>query len=369
LTTVCQLTTVHQPFDVRIFHKTAVSAAKAGYASLVVAPHGKDEWVDGVRLLGIGRPRGRVARMLAGAADCLRRAGEADADLYQFHDPELIRVGLALKRRGKQVVYDVHESHAESVLDRAYLPPWIRSFVSRRVAAAERAADARLDAVVAATPKIARQFRNPRTVLVQNFPLLAEVESGDGPPFAGRETAAVFVGGISSARGAHQMVEAAGLVPGLRLLLVGEFSPAALRGELQALEGWEQCEPLGWLDRRAAQAAMGRARAGVAVFQPLRNHTESQPNKLFEYMAAGLPVVASDFPHWRSLLGPVQCAEFSDPASPSAIAEALARLVSDPSRAQEMGARGREAVRAEFNWEAQGQALLALYRELVGPPV
>lgn len=362
---VCHLTTVHQARDVRIFLKMARSAARAGYETSLVAPGQADEVAEGVRILAIEPPRGRLARFLGGAAACLRRAVEADADLYHFHDPELIRVGLALRRRGKRVVYDVHESHAESMLDRAYLPPWARRLASRQVAAAERKADSCLDAIVAATPKIARQFQNPRTVLVQNYPLLGELDPPGGVPFRERARALGYVGGVSAVRGAHQMVDAIRSVEGAVLKVAGAMTPASLESELAARPGWAQVEHRGALDRPGVAAMLGECRGGVVLFHPLRNHVESQPNKLFEYMAAGLPVLGSDFPHWREIVLGHRCGELADPLDTAAVAEAMRRLVDDPARSEELGANGRAAVLARYNWGTQEAALLGLYRGLL----
>ncbi|MGE0002763.1 MAG: glycosyltransferase family 4 protein [Fimbriimonadaceae bacterium] len=364
---VCHLTTVHGPFDVRILHKECASLAAAGYDVSLVVPHTGQEVRQSVRIVPIERPRSRLARMLGTAAQCLRAAISEDALLYHFHDPELIRVGLALKRRGKRVVYDVHESHAESMLDRAYLPAWLRPIASGHVARSERNADRALDGIVAATPKIERSFSNPRTVLVQNYPLLGEIDSVEGRSYSQREKAAIFVGGISEARGCHQMVEAMPLCPDTRLLLAGSFSPLAFGDRLKALPGWAQVEHLGMIGRGEVAQAMARARAGIVVFLPLRNHVESQPNKLFEYMAAGLPVVASDFPYWRQIVGEVGCGVHADPRDPAAIATAVTCLLDHPDKSQEMGALGQAAVRERFNWQTQVPALLSLYSELLGP--
>ncbi|MCC6403769.1 MAG: glycosyltransferase family 4 protein [Fimbriimonadaceae bacterium] len=350
-------------------YKECASVAAAGYRVSLVVPAAPGEAFPGIHIVPIVKPTTRLARMFGGAARCLREAKRLDADLYQFHDPELIRVGLALRRSGKKVLYDVHESHAESRLDRAYLPVWLRPAMASQVRRAERKADRYLDGIVAATPKIARAFCNPRTVLVQNYPKLGELDSVAGGPFAERERAVVFVGGISEARGCHQMVEAMPKTGGARLLLAGSFSPPALRERLSALPGWSQVETLGQIGRAEVALAMSRARAGIVVFLPLRNHVESQPNKLFEYMAAGLPVIASDFPYWRQIVGEVGCGIHADPNDPDSIAAAVRALVDDPIRAQEMGMLGQQAVRERFHWDTQAPVLLELYAELLGPLV
>ena len=90
----------------------------------------------------------------------------------------------------------------------------------------------------------------------------------------------------------------------------------------------------------------------------------AQPNKMFEYMAAGLPVVASDFPLWRKIIQSAECGLLADPLNPAAIAEALVWLLCHPARAAQMGRNGRRAVAENYNWEREAKSLIATYAEL-----
>src|SRR5215469_5500447 len=107
---VCFMTSVHMPFDVRIFHKECRSLARAGYPVTLIACHGKqEEVVDDVRIRGIFKAAGRLSRMTLTPWTIAREAMRQNAQIYHFHDPELIPVGLFLRVLGKKVIYDVHE--------------------------------------------------------------------------------------------------------------------------------------------------------------------------------------------------------------------------------------------------------------------
>jgi glycosyltransferase involved in cell wall biosynthesis len=286
--------------------------------------------------------------------------------VLHFHDPELLPWGILAALAGRTVVYDVHEDVPSDIMDKDWIAPRLRLPVSRAAALLERAASAFLSAIVAATPAIARRFPSAKTVLVQNFPFLDEFAPMDGEPSVARD-GFVYVGGITEIRGAREMVRAMSEIrreSSPRLVLAGVIDPPELLPELERLPGFDRCEFLGWRDRKSVAALMRRAIAGLVLFHPVQNHIEAQPNKLFEYMSAGLPVVASDFPVWRSIVVDGGCGICVDPLDPKAIAQALDYLRTHPEEAREMGRRGRRLVLDRYNWREEQGKLLGLYSRL-----
>jgi glycosyltransferase involved in cell wall biosynthesis len=146
-----------------------------------------------------------------------------------------------------------------------------------------------------------------------------------------------------------------------RLKLAGKFDPSELREEVVRQPGWRKVEELGFLSRAGVGDLLGSVRAGLVLFHPAGNHDRSQPNKLFEYMSAGIPVIASDFPLWRQIIRRTECGLVVDPLNVKAIAGAVEYLLTNAEEAEEMGRRGREAIKREYNWETQRAKLLALY--------
>lgn len=361
---VAHLTTVHTPFDIRIFKKMCVTLANHGYDTHLVATHPQDETVDGVHLHGLPKASGRLARFTQGTKRCLEVALSLNADLYHFHDPELIPVGLKLNAQGKKVVYDVHENHSGSILDRKYLHPLLRPVMANHVKKLEIKADATLDAIVTATPAIAKQFTNPNTLAVQNFPILAEFQKVVGHPQSDRPRLFSFVGGMSELRGITQMVDAIETVDA-RLTLAGSFTPAAYEEVLKARPGWAKTEHAGWLSREDVAALLGKTRAGLVLFHPARNHIDAQPNKIFEYMAAGIPLIGSNFPLWKEIIEKEKVGLCVDPTDAKAVAQAMTQILDDPAEADAMGKRGRAAVETKFSWDAESQKLVDLYSRLL----
>jgi glycosyltransferase involved in cell wall biosynthesis len=363
---VAHLTSVHARDDTRIFLKQCRSLAANGYrVSLIVADGKGDERRDGVHILDVGRSAGRLGRMTGAARRVFRRAAELDADICHLHDPELLPFGLLLKRRGAAVVFDAHEDLAKQIMDKPYLHPWSRAAVSAAVGSFERFACARLDAVVTATPAIRRRFQGQgiKAVDINNFPLPGELETPTDWRRKAREVC--YVGSIAVSRGIREIVRACALSrSGVRLNLGGRFVDRELEAELKRSPGWRSVNELGYLDRGGVREVLGRSIAGLVTLHPTSAYLNSLPVKMFEYMSAGLPVIASDFPLWREIVEGSNCGLLVDPHDPAAIADAIDCLAENPALAEEMGARGRAAVATRYNWAAEEAKLLALYASL-----
>jgi glycosyltransferase involved in cell wall biosynthesis len=369
---IVHLTSLHSPFDIRIFHKECRSLAKAGFDVTLIAQNERNEVADGVKIKALSAERSRLKRIVVASWQVFKESLRENADIYQFHDPELIPAGLALTLLGKRVVYDAHEDLPNDILLKQYLPAWSRPLLSRIAGGVEALAGRWLKAIVTVSPKIAERFSkyNSRTILVRNYADPDELASSDETPWNGRPNAVAFAGGILPERGIRQMVTAVGLLrePWTATLEIasGEFS-ADLQAELSRDSGWQRVQYLGKLDRKQIGKLYSRVKAGLVLYLPEAQNMNAMPHKIFEYMAAGLPVIASDFPLWREMLSESNCAVFVDPLQPEKIAQAIEYILSHPEEAQKMGRRGKDAVAISFNWETQAKNLTELYRELMEP--
>ncbi len=365
---VAHMSTIHGSLDVRIFYKECRTLAKAGYEVHLVVFDPPAASMDRVTFHGIRRKTEAkyFPRIFSRLSRAYETAKPLRADLYHFHDPELIPIGLLLKLRGAKVVYDVHEDSPREALSLNNKNPWRGWAYFVFYSVCEWLAKHFLDGMVAATPAIANLFPVKKTVLVQNFPIVERTDDVKSLPNSERLPLIAYVGGISLIRGVRQIMEAMALLkdPCARLALAGKFLPPQIEEEVRRMPGWGRVEFFGWLSRKDVTSLLAQVRVGLVLFHPLPDHIEAQPNKLYEYMAAGVPIIASDFPLWRKMYEPIGCCLFVDPLDPSAIAEAIQWVLNHPREAEMMGQRGEEAVRTRFNWEAEANKLLLFYEEV-----
>ena len=364
---ICHLTSVHSRYDTRIFLKECRSLVAANHdVSLVVADGKGDEEREGVKIFDAGSSCGRLDRIRNTTRRVFEKACSLEADIYHLHDPELIPTGLKLKKLDKKVVFDAHEDVPKQLLDKPYLNMPAKWLLSKTFKLYEHYACSRLDGIIAATPFIRDKFIriNKRSVDINNYPMVGELVSGESH-WAQRRKQVCYVGGITKIRGILEVVKAMSYVKtNARLQLSGEFSENAVEQASRAEKGWSNVDALGFLNREQVRDVLQNSVGGLVTFRPALNHIDAQPNKMFEYMSAGIPVIASHFPLWEGIIEGNGCGLCVDPLNPTAIAEAIDYLVSHPIEAERMGRNGKRAVLEKYNWGIEEAKLIQFYNQL-----
>lgn len=363
---VVHLTSVHTKFDIRIFRKECVSLAQSGYTVVLIAPDDQQEnpaIENSVIIVSVRRFDNRLKRIILTPFLLLQAALSERATLYHFHDPELIPIALILKLKGKVVVYDSHEDVPRQILSKYWLAPWSRRLVSVLTESLENFAVKVFDAVVTATPHIAKRFDplSRKTLNVNNYPILGELEV---PTHKDKESIFAYVGGMSVIRGFLEMVQAINLVEA-QLLVAGKFSNGKLREKAEQTPGWQNVKLMGHLNRPQVANLLAKSVAGLVLFHPEPNHVNAQPNKMFEYMSAGLPVIASNFPLWKEIIEGNNCGICVNPLNIAEIAQAMQWILDNPEKAEEMGRNGYKAVVEKYNWDVEAVKLKKLYQDLL----
>lgn len=372
---ICILTSVHNAFDVRIFHKQAKTLAKAGYDVTLIAQHNKDKVVDGVKIVALPKPRNRFWRML-GTGRVFKLALKQKTDIYHFHDPELLPWGWLLKKMThKPVIYDVHEYYADVILFKTWIPYLLRKPIARIFDRIERVLAGRLSAIITVTEPMKQRFSRCQVpcVSVHNFPSLETVaQAGESKELDSKNDrySIIYTGAIAKEKGFETILDALDLVvkqnPKVICAILAEAEePAWLDEEHNRLmkklikEG-----NLKIIGRVPYNEVFQYLEASSIGWKPGPPYQEGISIKTLEYMACGKPVVASNVPLTSNIISETKCGILVDPRDARAHASAILYLLEHPEEAKKMGENGRKAVLGKYNWENESKKLLAVYQNL-----
>jgi glycosyltransferase involved in cell wall biosynthesis len=369
---VTHISIIHRPLDPRIFEKQCRELAAAGHEVHLIVAGPPCDRLEGIRFHSIApdsdrpSPRHQVGRLWRSA----RAAWRLRPSVFHLHDPHLVPLGILLQFAGSRVVYDVHEDYVAYARAKHPTRPLRGALKALAWILMEGLARRRFDAFVCASQRLARRFPSDRTVVIHNFPRHRVFESAADRCrlYRERPNTVVYTGYLRGLRCFWEIAQALELLPenlDCRLRAIGAFRPPGLEFRARSHPVWRKLDLLPWQPHEVVVRELFNARIGLSLVAPVPNNDDPiRSHKPFEYMAAGIPQIASDMTPWRELVCGIGCGLVVDPRDPAAIAAAIERLLSDPTEAEAMGRRGREAVAARFNWDREANRVLSLYRAL-----
>jgi glycosyltransferase involved in cell wall biosynthesis len=373
-TSVLHITTGHQPYDIRIFHKEVIPLSKQGYAVELAVPIAELTHSEEIKLIPIGTPGGsrgrRIGRNIRAAWIMLR----GGYDIIHVHDPELFITAALPRLFGKRIIYDIHEFYYERIKESDWIWSPLRSAMAATYTLLERMLLPHFAGLVVVTEEMREQYaryesRTP-VVLVRNYAYISEEARHQalhsGPPIA--QPYIVHTGGASRLHAFDVLVAVAEQLRerGIqaRIVNIGPIDLSAFsRGERGSLlKRAEEAGIIltGTLPYPELLQWIAHARIGYLLRMEKENAARALPVKLFEYFAFGLPVVAYRLRQTAQLMRDSEAGLLVDPADVKEHVEAIRRILSDDDLASRMSAASQARAQS-YRFEPELQHLLNLY--------
>jgi glycosyltransferase involved in cell wall biosynthesis len=362
---IVMLANGHKPYDTRIFVKEARTLAMAGYTVSIIVPHTGDEQKDGIAIITVPLTRGGFSKLVVNPWRIFRKASSQPKNsVFCIHDSDILLVGLFLKLSGRKVIYDAHEDTPLQIAYQHWLPTILKKPYAWFYYCLENICGRMFDAILVAEPVIAKYFPKRKTYLVRNFPAAKQFREHPIPEYTQRKNALVYVGTLSKVRGLFQMLEAskrAATRTQFEFVLGGDFAPASLQQEVLANF---DVTFLKWVSYDNLVRLLFESKIGIIIPNPIERYKTNYPVKLFEFMAAGIPVIASSAGESAAFVIEAQCGILVDPLNIQEIADAIEWLFKNPEESAAMGKRGRDLILNKYNWEMESKVLLDVYARL-----
>lgn len=365
---VCHFTSVHPAKDIRIFYKECVALANAEFDVYLVFQNklnSENIIEQNVNFVPVNIEKNtRYKRLFVTRKKVYEKALSIDAQIYHFHDSELLPYALKLIKKGKKVIYDAHEDLPRQIMSKHYIPKFLRSTVAFIIEKIENYYASKLTGIIGATTVIEERFKkfNKNTISICNYPSLTEFDKPT--KWDNKKNEICYIGGIFDVRGAEEMIK---IMPKLnaKLNLAGQYSPDNYKDYLQKINGWEKVNDYGFVDRETIKDILNRSVLGLLLLHPLQSYIDSLPIKLFEYMAAGIPIIASDFQMWKKIIEEGNCGICVNPFDLETITKEINKLLNDLQYAEQLGQNGRKLIEKKYNWENEQQKLINYYKSII----
>lgn len=367
---VCHVLSGFDRYDTRIFSKQCQSLVNEGYDVYILTNDGiPDEEKENIKIISCGPfTKNRFQELVKAKSTFLKKAIEINADIYQLHGPELIPLGLALKKINKKIIYDAHEDLPMQILEKKWIPGILRHPFSKLTEYYLRKNLCKFDEILSVTPHIVDRLKtiSDSVTLITNYPIIAKIRSYDYANYIQRDNILCYSGTVYHASNQEFILEAIADIEKVKYHIAGIIDDKFYQ-KLSKFPAWKKVNYLGTLSRTDIKEFYYKAIAGLIIFDysPNLGHKRGTlgSNKLFEYMAAGLPIICTDFDLWRNIIDKYKCGIYIQPNNAQQIKDAINLLMNNKEKAYQMGQNAMNAVIQEFNWKTQEQIYLDLFRK------
>lgn len=356
---VVMLANGHPSFDTRIFVKEARTLTNAGYSVCIILPAPESIVKDGVEIIAVTDSTAGWKKLVVNPWRILKQAlRQPKTSVFQIHDSNILLVGVALRCLGRKLIYDAHEDTPLQISYQHWMSPFVRKLYAWFYFLLEKFCGWIFHYVIVAEPVIGKYFPAQKTALVRNFPIVESFRSHPPVNYRSRKKRLTYLGTLTEVRGLFEMAKGARLAKStidFEFVLGGKFSPASL--EQKVLSEYPVTF-LGWVSYNDLVEVLFDSRVGIIITHPIERYQTNYPVKLFEYMAAGLPVIVARNTEAAGFVEEANCGIVVDPMNIEEVAQAITRLFSDVQESEAMGLRGQKLIFEKYNWEVDAPKLL-----------
>ena len=368
---VCHLTSKHSRYDTRIYKKECISLAKNGFlVTLIVNDKNEDETINNVEIISTNFiPKTIFERLILSPKKILANALKVDADIYHFHDPELLKISYTLKKKNKIVIFDSHENYYEQIKFKHYIPSVFRTFIARIYRFYETFIVKKIDVVI--IPCTFNDGKNPfenrakKTIIIDNYPKLDDFYD-KYVPLSKKIIKICYTGALSCERGVINNIKAA-FKAKIEIILAGKYISNKFKNQVMKLIEYKAVDYRGYVDKNEIFEIYQESSIGICTLLNKGQYLKSDnfATKVYEYMSMGLPVILSSTKYSEKILKEYRFGISVDPMNIDEIVTNIEYLINNPDILKIMGENGRKAISEKYNWSNEEFKLISLYKELL----
>lgn len=365
---ILHITTVHPRKDTRIFYRECKTIGEEGHdIILIVADGNGDEFSEGVQIIDIGKENSRIVNFFKSYGKLKKEVRKINPDIVHFHDPELMFLGKSVSRMGIPVVFDIHENVSAQILDKDYIPKFLRKFISYFYRKIEISIIKAFHLVIAEySYKGAYQDKGKSLTTLLNLPDISHFSPYINLKRTGNEI--FYIGAVTEERGLSATLKSLKILKQRKVDFFMHFigrmpNESQIQEQLKGIEN--NIKFYGRMDSKKGFEISKKCVVGLSVLKPIKNYVGSYSTKIFEYMAIALPVITSNFQLYKDVVEMYNCGFCIDPYSSIELADKIEQIIAHPSYAQRLGSNGLAAVNKNYNWSDEKNKLIELYQQIL----
>lgn len=365
---ILHITTVHPRKDTRIFYRECKTIGDEGHEIILIVADGNgDEFSEGVQIIDIGKENSRIVNFLKTYGKLKKKIRQLKPDIVHFHDPELMFLGRSVRRMGLPVVFDIHENVSAQILDKDYIPRFLRKFISYFYRKIEISIIKAFHLVIAEhSYTSAYQDKGKSLTTLLNLPDISHFNPYINLNRTGNEI--FYIGAVTEERGLSVTLESLKILKERKVDFFMHFigripNESQLHEQIEGIEN--NIKFYGRMDSKKGFEISKNCAVGLSVLKPIKNYVGSYSTKIFEYMAIALPVITSNFQLYKDVVEKYNCGFCIDPFSSVELADKIEELITNPNLVQRLGSNGLEAVNKNYNWSDEKNKLMKLYQQIL----